>query len=121
MVALFRMPPQSLHGGSRSPARTRSSTCCIGAVMAQLMQDRKSTRLNSSHGYISYAVFCLKKKKQFYLAAFKVHPRSPHTAQGLSCLPAASPSLLKASNTHRSHENIYHSQQAQRQCRHVLY
>src|SRR2546429_3480951 len=28
-----------------------------------LQQDRKSTRLNSSHGYISYAVFCLKKKK----------------------------------------------------------
>src|SRR2546429_5401683 len=27
--------------------------------------DRKSTRLNSSHGYISYAVFCLKKKKTF--------------------------------------------------------
>src|SRR2546429_5093416 len=27
------------------------------------VQDRKSTRLNSSHGYISYAVFCLKKKK----------------------------------------------------------
>src|SRR2546422_9263308 len=30
---------------------------------AQLKPDRKSTRLNSSHGYISYAVFCLKKKK----------------------------------------------------------
>src|SRR3989449_1818225 len=31
--------------------------------------DRKSTRLNSSHGYISYAVFCLKKKKKHdYLA-----------------------------------------------------
>src|SRR5687768_17679240 len=28
------------------------------------VQDRKSTRLNSSHGYISYAVFCLKKKKK---------------------------------------------------------
>src|SRR2546422_6242569 len=28
--------------------------------------DRKSTRLNSSHGYISYAVFCLKKKKRLY-------------------------------------------------------
>src|SRR2546422_5471338 len=27
-------------------------------------RDRKSTRLNSSHGYISYAVFCLKKKKK---------------------------------------------------------
>src|SRR2546422_4278168 len=31
-------------------------------IAAQL--DRKSTRLNSSHGYISYAVFCLKKKKK---------------------------------------------------------
>src|SRR3989449_8242298 len=30
---------------------------------AELLEDRKSTRLNSSHGYISYAVFCLKKKK----------------------------------------------------------
>src|SRR5256884_931993 len=28
-------------------------------------RDRKSTRLNSSHGYISYAVFCLKKKKKY--------------------------------------------------------
>src|SRR2546422_6953581 len=30
-------------------------------------EDRKSTRLNSSHGYISYAVFCLKKKKTTYI------------------------------------------------------
>src|SRR2546422_7997692 len=30
----------------------------------ELFDDRKSTRLNSSHGYISYAVFCLKKKKK---------------------------------------------------------
>src|SRR2546427_4452258 len=30
----------------------------------ELMQDRKSTRLNSSHSQISYAVFCLKKKKK---------------------------------------------------------
>src|SRR2546422_5714033 len=29
-----------------------------------MARDRKSTRLNSSHGYISYAVFCLKKKKK---------------------------------------------------------
>src|SRR2546429_2800155 len=29
--------------------------------------DRKSTRLNSSHGYISYAVFCLKKKKNYVI------------------------------------------------------
>src|SRR2546422_8160737 len=31
--------------------------------VSRLSGDRKSTRLNSSHGYISYAVFCLKKKK----------------------------------------------------------
>src|SRR2546429_6898755 len=33
------------------------------ASMSPSSRDRKSTRLNSSHGYISYAVFCLKKKK----------------------------------------------------------
>src|SRR2546429_5189364 len=35
-----------------------------GDIKARCVRDRKSTRLNSSHGYISYAVFCLKKKKQ---------------------------------------------------------
>src|SRR2546429_1478290 len=34
----------------------------IAAYSQTLAEDRKSTRLNSSHGYISYAVFCLKKK-----------------------------------------------------------
>src|SRR2546429_4607538 len=34
------------------------------AAFALAITDRKSTRLNSSHGYISYAVFCLKKKKK---------------------------------------------------------
>src|SRR2546429_1621289 len=34
------------------------------AGRAERQRDRKSTRLNSSHGYISYAVFCLKKKKK---------------------------------------------------------
>src|SRR2546422_1717889 len=33
-------------------------------TLVELSRDRKSTRLNSSHGYISYAVFCLKKKKK---------------------------------------------------------
>src|SRR2546422_1645928 len=41
-----------------------------GPIVQQILalqrrfRDRKSTRLNSSHGYISYAVFCLKKKKK---------------------------------------------------------
>src|SRR2546429_4506558 len=39
---------------------------CLAGFKAShdLVGDRKSTRLNSSHGYISYAVFCLKKKKK---------------------------------------------------------
>src|SRR2546422_2311073 len=40
-------------------AKIRSS---LRRLKQQLPRDRKSTRLNSSHGYISYAVFCLKKK-----------------------------------------------------------
>src|SRR3712207_8394779 len=43
-----------LHGRRVRRARTRASS----------LGDRKSTRLNSSHANISYAVFCLKKKKQ---------------------------------------------------------
>src|SRR2546422_8147565 len=41
-------------------------------------EDRKSTRLNSSHGYISYAVFCLKKKSTptvVHLTAFALRTR----------------------------------------------
>src|SRR2546422_11655381 len=45
-------------GDSARHARGRS-----GNVLECRSRDRKSTRLNSSHGYISYAVFCLKKKK----------------------------------------------------------
>src|SRR2546429_6616032 len=37
-------------------------------------RDRKSTRLNSSHGYISYAVFCLKKKKNTRALPASLHP-----------------------------------------------
>src|ERR1041385_5127818 len=47
-----------------------------------LLTDRKSTRLNSSHGYISYAVFCLKKKKK------KRPPHPPRSSRGATT-PAA--------------------------------
>src|SRR2546429_6961234 len=52
----------------RLKAKQISRSCrSIGRSAANaLSKDRKSTRLNSSHGYISYAVFCLKKKKQTY-------------------------------------------------------
>src|SRR2546422_5357407 len=58
------------------PERVACEHCFIGCSnrvgqllpigRAQIGTDRKSTRLNSSHGYISYAVFCLKKKKLHY-------------------------------------------------------
>src|SRR2546422_7523420 len=41
----------------------RGITITSAATTCHWQEDRKSTRLNSSHGYISYAVFCLKKKK----------------------------------------------------------
>src|SRR2546429_2344971 len=46
------------------PVRRNSSSGCPPATRPLFKRDRKSTRLNSSHGYISYAVFCLKKKKK---------------------------------------------------------
>src|SRR2546429_2611807 len=46
------------------------------------LEDRKSTRLNSSHGYISYAVFCLKKKKHTRARTDgPLSPRARYTAR----------------------------------------
>src|SRR5690625_5687121 len=42
------------------------SLCLLHAIACDITQDRKSTRLNSSHVAISYAVFCLKKKNNTY-------------------------------------------------------
>src|SRR5690349_23778231 len=51
------LPPEQGEGAARGPS--------TGEVLGTRMQvDRKSTRLNSSHVEISYAVFCLKKKKR---------------------------------------------------------
>src|SRR2546422_8258071 len=74
-TTLFRSPePELLEPGARRPdARVAplgqhdAFPRAARPVVQALRQDRKSTRLNSSHGYISYAVFCLKKKK--------IHPR----------------------------------------------
>src|SRR2546430_17720627 len=48
------------------PQREPHSTTYVGAIESSTLLDRKSTRLNSSHSQISYAVFCLKKKKYSY-------------------------------------------------------
>src|SRR3989475_5009709 len=46
-----------------SPAFAVASTSTVQPPPFRVSRDRKSTRLNSSHSQISYAVFCLKKKK----------------------------------------------------------
>src|SRR3712207_8270083 len=48
----------------------------IHSVDAQAVRDRKSTRLNSSHANISYAVFCLKKKKNWMVGARQPYPNN---------------------------------------------
>src|SRR6202030_4546022 len=53
----------------RSPGTLRGWRSCVWTVTRE-KGDRKSTRLNSSHLVISYAVFCLKKKKNEYNTAF---------------------------------------------------
>src|SRR2546422_3518449 len=57
-----------LGGGVDAKINTRFSVR-LGQFDYLMTRDRKSTRLNSSHGYISYAVFCLKKKKQYNRAS----------------------------------------------------
>src|SRR5207245_7119900 len=62
-----REPPAALRAGDDRKdwvARRRAARRVPGSRRRLEPQDRKSTRLNSSHGSISYAVFCLKKKKK---------------------------------------------------------
>src|SRR5207244_6181373 len=56
-------------------ARTQSSQLAArnGPIQIAARRDRKSTRLNSSHQIISYAVFCLKKKKKTSLRLDTIH------------------------------------------------
>src|SRR2546422_5214011 len=49
---------------------------CVADLKLFVAADRKSTRLNSSHGYISYAVFCLKKKKKTNNTIYNSQPCS---------------------------------------------
>src|SRR5687768_18047080 len=68
---MIRRPPRSTLFPYTTLFRSKVQTDAVAADDDQIGdresptdQDRKSTRLNSSHGYISYAVFCLKKKKK---------------------------------------------------------
>src|SRR2546427_5735855 len=60
-TTLFRSDQPVLDGSLASRLKGRPRRRTLREL--QVLQDRKSTRLNSSHSQISYAVFCLKKKK----------------------------------------------------------
>src|SRR2546422_4731721 len=65
VIAPVRLrPPAPPPDGRERRSRERLTLELAGLCLGLLDRDRKSTRLNSSHGYISYAVFCLKKKKK---------------------------------------------------------
>src|SRR2546429_1747068 len=70
VVPARRRDPRGVDGGARAVVRGQPR----GSRARHSRTDRKSTRLNSSHGYISYAVFCLKKKK------VRMHPRTAQHA-----------------------------------------
>src|SRR2546429_2487204 len=68
-------------GGYQVMDRFRPNEVCRGAplpIEQVLPEDRKSTRLNSSHGYISYAVFCLKKKKNLFVSPIQLRAYTLH-------------------------------------------
>src|SRR6266480_6540681 len=56
----------------RAPSTTSAGSCSTGTPA-----DRKSTRLNSSHMSISYAVFCLKKKKEIWVSLHNANRQDP--------------------------------------------
>src|SRR3712207_8295860 len=88
-TTLFRslQPPDRADGTGGGAARHRGRYLGPRArppVAGRAPRDRKSTRLNSSHANISYAVFCLKKKKQTNQLTSSVESKtcpSCHTAQ----------------------------------------
>src|SRR5256884_6062609 len=63
-VTTLRETPTALLAEPKAPDEMRYAELgrYVDALARSGSEDRKSTRLNSSHGYISYAVFCLKKK-----------------------------------------------------------
>src|SRR2546429_6850839 len=60
---LFALNAIALGDPARAALGQRADPEVLRQLRHEYALDRKSTRLNSSHGYISYAVFCLKKKK----------------------------------------------------------
>src|SRR5256885_12792536 len=80
---------------------------CVGIV--EMRKDRKSTRLNSSHLVISYAVFCLKKKKKYEHAVFACNlaPRLAYYFFMRAFSTAHSDSRLRENRVNPTHRQLH--------------
>src|SRR5260221_10762424 len=89
-TTLFRSHADVAVGDGGAENRSGISTVarrvrCRARIAAYSSRDRKSTRLNSSHTVISYAVFCLKKKKGIGLGV-RARPCLESQRRALACL-----------------------------------
>src|SRR5256885_6649019 len=85
-------------------------TCCSATDMGGSL-DRKSTRLNSSHLVISYAVFCLKKKKKKQTNRYKsVKTRSTEIIIVYVCVPSTCMHCCR--HSHTTHQSYMRSRSA---------
>src|SRR6266853_996682 len=105
---MIRRPPRSTLFPYTTLFRSRSARRavprpCAGNVRRHVREDRdrKSTRLNSSHSQISYAVFCLKKKNKIFFFFFndtattEIYTLSLHDALPISICSTSRPSALR--------------------------
>src|SRR3712207_7053634 len=68
---LTKKPAETRMGSGKGSPEWWVANVKPGRIMFELSGDRKSTRLNSSHANISYAVFCLKKKKTQFTPMYR--------------------------------------------------
>src|SRR2546429_2908334 len=78
-TTLFRSTTWRNEAKHRMPPVSTAETVIMPKGLRRY-SDRKSTRLNSSHGYISYAVFCLKKKKKAKTCLRLTQHHQPHAS-----------------------------------------
>src|SRR2546430_7554086 len=112
---LVRAVPDEQWGKRSDPARWSVVEC----VAHLNITDRKSTRLNSSHSQISYAVFCLKKKKNISMSSYQSHnnslPTTIHPRPSAPLYPpywcAASSIILLLADSYRSsaHSTLHYA------------
>src|SRR5258708_31646050 len=87
-------------------ARTVVSISC---GVGQISLDRKSTRLNSSHQIISYAVFCLKKKKKYLNQNHQSYPKFAQSLQHNTINQNVRPRNKTSTEAQESCRNLMHS------------